>query len=87
MPSPPPLYSVGTWCTERQAYSPQRGVPSINLTLAGLRRSLRALKQLGYSCHYVRDADGSHEYCNDEKVMVERTDGKSPREIREGWKR
>jgi hypothetical protein len=82
-----PLYSVGTWCTRRQAYSPQKGVPSINLTLAELRHSLRKLKRLGYGCYYVRDANGSHEDCNDPMVLVERTDGASPREIREGWKR
>ena len=34
-----PLYSVGTWDTDKQAYTPQRGlsVPSFNITLAQLR--------------------------------------------------
>lgn len=83
-----PLYSVGTWCTERQAYTPQRGlgVPCMNVGLAGMREVLRRLKRMGYSCHRVRDSNGEHEH-NDWAVLVERTDGDPISAIREGWKR
>lgn len=71
-----PLYSVCTWDTEAEAYTPQEGlsVPSQNVDIHGLRRVLKKLRTMGYSCHYVRDSDGSHE-CNDWCVLVERTDG------------
>ena len=31
------LYSVGMWDMNRNAYTPQRGIPAFNLTLAQLR--------------------------------------------------
>lgn len=79
-------YSVGTWDSDEQAYTPQAGVPSINLTLPELRQSLRALRDRGYSCHRRRDEDGTYDD-NDWSVLVERTDGKSEQEILEDWKR
>jgi hypothetical protein len=84
-----PRYSIGTWDTDRQAYTPQRGlsVPSFNCTLAQLRQAVRELRRkLGYSAHRFRDPDGDHEE-NDWCVLIERTDGKSWREIRKGWDR
>lgn len=83
-----PLYSVGTWDTEKQAYTPQRGltVPSFNITLPQLRQAIRELKRLGYSCHRRRDADGTYDD-NDWSVLIERTDGKPWREIRRDWDR
>ena len=82
------LYSVGTWDTEKQAFSPQRGlsVPAFNITRSQLRQALRELRQLGYSAHRFRDPEGTHED-NDPFVLVERTDGKHWKEIRKGWKR
>lgn len=70
------LYSVMTWDTDEQAYTPQAGmtVPSQNVPLSGLLAALRQLRSMGYSCHYRRDADGSHDD-NDWSVLVERTDG------------
>ncbi len=43
-----PRYSVGTWDSEAQAYTPQVGVtvPSINITLAQLRQAVRDLRRL-----------------------------------------
>jgi hypothetical protein len=76
-------YSVGTWDVEAQAYTPQVGVPAFNLTLAELRRSLKMLRQCGYSAHR-RGVDGCD---NDWCVLVERTDGKSESEILEQWER
>ncbi len=40
-----PLYSVGTWNTDLQRFSPQRGlpVPSFNITLHQLRQAVRNL--------------------------------------------
>lgn len=72
-----PLYSIGTWCTEQQAYTPQEGlsVPCLNVPLATMRQVVRELRGMGYSCHRLRDADGSHEV-NDSSVLIERTDGK-----------
>lgn len=68
-----PLYSVGTWDTDLQAFTPQDGltVPSQNVLLAVLRQ----LRKIGYSAHYQRDPEGGHDY-NDPMVLVERTDGK-----------
>ena len=81
-------YSIGVWDTDRQSYTPQRGlsVPSFNITVAQLRTALKELRKIGYACHRLRDSDGSH-YDNDWRVLVERTDGKSVFEIMRGWKR
>jgi len=72
-----PLYSVGTWDAELQEYTEQIGltVPSQNVPLGGVLAVLRQLRAIGYSCHYRRDASGSHND-NDYAVLVERTDGK-----------
>lgn len=82
------VYSIGTWDTTEQAYTPQVGlsVPCINVALPTMRQVLRELKAIGYSCHRIRDADGGHD-ANDWSVLVERTDGKSEEEVLEGWKR
>jgi hypothetical protein len=71
-----PLYSIATWDTDLQAYTPQQGltVPSQNVPLASLLAVLRQLRQMGYPCHYRRQADGDHPD-NDWAVLVERTDG------------
>lgn len=71
-----PLYSVGTWDTDEQAYLPQAGltVPSQNVDRHGLRRVLKELRDMGYSAHRFRDSDGGHDD-NDWSVLVERTDG------------
>lgn len=81
-------YSIGTWDTDKQAYTPQRGltVPSFNCTLAQLRQAIRDLHRLGYSAHRFRDPDGSHND-NDWAVLIERTDGRHWKEIRKGWRR
>lgn len=72
-----PLYSIGTWDTDEQAYTPQAGlsVPSINVPLPTMRQVVRELRRMGYSARRVRDSDGSHEH-NDWSVLIERTDGK-----------
>lgn len=81
-----PRYSVGTWDTDLQAYTPQIGVPAFNLSIHELRRSINLLRQCGYSCHRKRSADGSYDD-NDHAVLVERTDGMSEADILESWKR
>jgi hypothetical protein len=83
-----PLYSVGTWDTNEQAYTPQAGlsVPSFNIDLWTLKRALKELKEFGYECHRIRSEDGEHED-NDFNVLVERTDGKSETDIMKGWER
>lgn len=80
-------YSIGTWDTDAQAYTPQLGAgPSINVTWKGLLRAMRKLRRLGYSAHRYRDSDGTHEH-NDWSVLVERTDGMSRDEILKNWQR
>ena len=83
-----PLYSIGTWDPDEQAYTPQIGltVPSFNITLHQLRRAMRELREMDYSCHRFRDEDGDHED-NDWTVLIERTDGRPEEEIRKGWER
>lgn len=81
-------YSVGTWDTNRQAFTPQCGlsVPAFNITMRELIIAVRELKKMGYSCHRFRDSDGSHPD-NDPYVMIERTDGQHWKEIRRSWNR
>lgn len=82
------LYSIGTWDTKKQAYTPQRGlsVPSFNITRGQLRQAMKELRELGYSVHRYRAADGTHDD-NDWCVLIERTDGRHWKEIRKNWKR
>lgn len=81
-----PRYSVGTWDTETAAYTPQDAAgPWYNLTRAELRSALKELRLQGYQAHRVRCRDGS--YYSDSSVLVERTDGLTPAEVLESWKR
>ena len=82
------LYSVGTWDTEAQAYTPQAGlsVPSLNIQWRTLLQAMREVRQMGYSAHRVRSSDGDHDW-NDWSVLVERTDGEAEELILKGWKR
>lgn len=72
-----PLYSIGTWDTDEQAYTTQIGltVPSQNVNWRGLLAVVRQLRRMNYSCHYRRDSDGTHDD-NDWAALIERTDGK-----------
>lgn len=81
-----PLYSVGTWDTNEQAFTAQGNVPSFNLTLWQLKDAMRLLRSIGYSVHRYRDEDGGHED-NDVMVLIERTDGMSEAKILESWQR
>jgi hypothetical protein len=84
-PSSLALYSVGTWDTESQGYTPHQDVPAFNLTIGQLHKSLRMLRDIGYEAWRKRDEDGS--YDSDWCVLVERTDGMSESEILNKWKR
>lgn len=68
-------YSVRTWDSDEQAYTPQTGLsfPSFGLTLWQLRAALRELRGLGYTCHRIRSPAGDHDW-NDAYVLVERDD-------------
>lgn len=79
------LYSVGTWDTEVQAYTPQTD-PAFNLTASQLRQALKELRRLGYTCHRVRSKGGGHDN-NDWAVLVERTDGAPEAQILTSWER
>lgn len=68
-------YTVRTWDTDQQAYTPQVGlsVPWCGLTLWQLKTALRELREIGYSAHRFRDENGEHD-SNDWSVLVERDD-------------
>lgn len=81
-------YSIGTWDTNKQAYTPQPEcrTPCINVDIHGLRRHLRELRdEHGYGADRVRFDDGTHD--SDWSVLVERTDGESLDEILKTWER
>ena len=86
-----PLYSIGTWDTDAQAFTPQEGVPAFNLTRKELVQSMRMLQNHGYSCHRFRGRDENHQPTGDVDsdtfVLIERTDGMPESEILERWKR
>jgi len=44
-----PRYYVLTWDTDKQDFTPQKGVRTGPYSLWGLRKALRKLQQLGYS--------------------------------------
>jgi hypothetical protein len=81
------LYSIGTWDTDEQAYTPQVGLsaPSFNIDVWQLRTAMKELRSMGYSCYRVRFPDGERD--SDWSVLIERTDGTPESEIREGWRR
>lgn len=83
-----PVYSIGTYDMELEAYTPQEGlsVPCINVPLATMRQVLRELRGIGYDAHRIRGADGNYD-CNDSSVLVERTDGMSEAEVLASWDR
>lgn len=82
-----PLYSVGTWDMDAQAYTPQVGlsVPSVNIDVRQLRRAMKELREMGYSCWRTRNARGDHD--SDWSVLIERTDGEPEPVILERWRR
>lgn len=80
-------YSVGTWDSDKQAYTPQQGAgQSVNITWKSLLAVMRRLRDLGYSAHRVRNNEGDH-YDNDTSVLVERTDGMTLESILKSWER
>ena len=68
-------YSVRTWDTDQQAYTPQAGLslPWRGLSLWQLKAALKELRGMGYAAHRSRDESGSHDD-NDWAVLVERDD-------------
>ena len=96
-----PLYSIGTWDAELQAFTPQDGLQAytpgaglgelaFNLTLHQLRCAMRGLRAMGYACRRRRTSEPGMalEYDdNDTDVLIERTDGKPEAEILQGWER
>lgn len=82
----PPLYSVGTWCVVRNAFTVQDGlsVPSLNVPLWTVRQVLRELRLMGYTAHRFGGRD-AWPYDSDPMVVVERTDGQQEVEILRKW--
>lgn len=82
-----PLYSIGTWDTDAQGFTPQEGVPAINLTRRQLVASMRMLQDYGgYTCHRYGNMT-QHDRDSDTSVLIERTDGKPEAEILRDWER
>lgn len=80
-------YSIGTWDSDEQAYTPQVGTePCVNVSWRRMLSVLRLLRRMGYSAHRRRDADGCHDD-NDWCVLVERTDGMTGEQVLEAWRR
>lgn len=67
-------YDVLTWDADQNGWTPQDGLEneSQGVDIHGLRRVLRELRGFGYSCHRVRESDGT--YDSDPSVLVERVD-------------
>lgn len=63
-----PKYIVQTWDMEKHTYTPQQGVRKGPYTLWGLKRALRKLQSIGYSCHRL----GGYWHESDAAVYVER---------------
>lgn len=59
-------YYVHTWDTEKQTWTPQKGVRCGPYSLWGLRRAIRKLRDMGYSCDYSSKGSG------DAYVKIER---------------
>jgi hypothetical protein len=57
-------YYVTTWDTDKQAFTPQKGVRKGPYSLWGLRKAMRKLQDMGYPCHR-----------GDNAVLIERDDG------------
>lgn len=82
------LYSIGTWDNDREAYTPESGVPSINLTRKQLVESIRLLRATTwYTCHRKGNGTQDIRWDNDTSVLIERTDGKSEAQIMKEWER
>ncbi len=62
-------YYVTTWDSNKEAFTPQRGVRKGPYSLFGLRKALRALRTMGYSAHrhdpsvYVESPEAWQEMC------------------------
>lgn len=87
-----PLYSIGTRCPQRGAYTPHLGGPNLrpfNLTRKQLVAEMRYLQTQGYPCHRKRDPETGYDgiYENDTEVLIERTDGKPWFDILMSWRR
>ena len=67
-------YSVRTWDSDLQAFTPQTGmtIPSQDVTLWELKAALKELRRMGYTAHRRRCPDGWHDD-SDASVLVERT--------------
>jgi len=82
-----PRYSIGIWDVDVQSYVPFRGSqPAFNVTLRQLRIAMRELRNMQYSVHRRRDADGTYDD-NDPAILIERTDGKHWKKITSLWYR
>jgi hypothetical protein len=90
--SPEPLYSIGTRCPQRGAYTPHLDGPNrrpFNLTRKQLVAEMRYLQTKGYTCHRKRDPETGYDgsYDNDTEVLIERTDGMPWFDILMSWRR
>lgn len=90
IPKPKPLYSIGTWNPETNGFTPHEtaDTPCVNVDTHGLRRHLKELRRVGYTCRRVRVAtENGWQWNDDPWVLVQRTDGMPLAKILELWKR
>ncbi len=69
-------YYVYTWDTYKEAFTPQQGLKSGPWSKWGLRRAIRCLRAMGYSCDY-RGPRGNRCEQGDPSVLIEAVEGKS----------
>ena len=74
MKTPRPLYSIGTWDGEAQAYTSPFGLGTcLNITRSELRDRIRVLRSMGYQVDRMGKSRDGHPH--DRQVLIERTDG------------
>lgn len=67
-------YYVHTWDGEKQKFTPQVGVRCGPYSLWGLRKAIRKLRDMGYSCHRTTYLGKHGRVCGDSDpaVLIER---------------
>ncbi len=61
-----PRYYVTTWDTDKREFTPQKGLRVGPWSKWGLRKAIRALRDIGYACDYSSKGSG------DPSVRIER---------------
>lgn len=83
-----PLYSVGFWDMDRNAYRPHRAT-WLNMPLSELRELMRHLRRTMTEAPWRRRRTGGppYDHDSDPNILVERTDGLHFVKIFKQWER